>query len=60
MSTIPSDRSSRPHRPRSGPAPDAIPAAVGGGLGPGDPLVRALVSCIRQAHARRLAGTALD
>lgn len=29
-------------------------------LEPGDPLVRALIVCVRQAHTRRRAGRALD
>jgi hypothetical protein len=54
------NRSTRPYRQNAGPAPDAVPGAAPAGLGPGDPLVRALATCIRQAHARRRSGTALD
>jgi hypothetical protein len=43
--------------PRLG-GPTAVP--VPGGLGAGDPLVRALAVCVRQAHARRRTGRALD
>jgi len=50
----------RPRRRPNGVAPDAIPVAEPAGLGPGDPLVRALATCIRQAHARRRVGRALD
>jgi hypothetical protein len=46
----------RPFRRSMGQAP----SAAADGLGRGDPLVRALATCIRQAHARRLAGRALD
>lgn len=38
----------------------AAAAPVPGGLGAGDPLVRALAVCVRQAHARRRTGRALD
>lgn len=43
--------------PRLG-GPKAVPMPAG--LGAGDPLVRALAVCVRQAHARRRAGRALD
>lgn len=46
----------RPFRRSTGQAPAANP----GGLGRGDPLVRALATCIRQAHARRRGGRAPD
>jgi len=36
------------------------PAREPNGLGPGDPLVRALAVCIRQAHARRVGRGLLD
>lgn len=38
----------------------SAPPTAPGGLGPGDPLVQALITCIRQAHTRRRAGRALD
>ena len=50
------DRGIRVRRRPVGGAPDAAPTRPG----PGDPLVRALITCIREAHARRLAGHALD
>ena len=50
------NRPTRARRRPNGPVPDPAP----GGLGPGDPLGRALVTCIRQVHARRRAGRALD
>lgn len=54
-----SGRANRPTRERRRANGQAL-AGMPGGLGPGDPLVRALATCIRQAHARRLAGRALD
>jgi hypothetical protein len=36
------------------------PAGESAGLGVGDPLVRALAVCIRQAHARRVGRGLLD
>jgi hypothetical protein len=37
-----------------------VPAGEPAGLGAGDPLVRALAVCIRQAHARRVGRGHLD
>lgn len=37
-----------------------VPARESSGFEPGDPLVRALAVCIRQAHARRANGGRLD
>jgi hypothetical protein len=42
-------------RPRS-----VVPVREPTGLGAGDPLVRALAVCIRQAHARRVGRGPLD
>jgi hypothetical protein len=42
-------------RPRS-----VVPGGEPAGLGAGDPLVRALAVCIRQAHARRVGRGPLD
>jgi hypothetical protein len=49
-------RPAGPSRRQGGLVPGPEPA----GLGPGDPLVRALAVCIRQAHARRAGRRTLD
>jgi hypothetical protein len=50
------DRGIRGRQRQRGAALDIVAA----GPGPGDPLVRALVTCLVQAHARRAARRALD
>jgi hypothetical protein len=49
-------RSTRAHRRPA----RVVPAGEPNGLGAGDPLVRALAVCIRQAHARRVGRGLLD
>jgi hypothetical protein len=50
------------NRPRQALRAPALTASSGrpGAMGPGDPLVRALAVCIRQAHARRVGRRPLD
>ena len=49
-------------RPRQAVGAPALTASSGRprAIGPGDPLVRALAVCIRQAHARRIGRGPLD
>ena len=49
-------RVTRPRPRETGAAPALVPASPG----PGDALVRALVTCLLQAHARSNAGRPLD
>jgi hypothetical protein len=50
---------SRPHKPGQGPGASS-PSGRGLAYASGDPLVRALAVCIRQAHARRIRARHLD
>ncbi len=49
----------RPRQAGGAPAPSGLSGRAQA-IGPGDPLVRALAVCIRQAHARRIGRRALD